>query len=63
VATDARGGTRLTGTTFAERGFGFVLPRDSDLAERVNRSLLGLIESGEYDRVHDRWFGSQEGGG
>ena len=63
VATDGRGGVHLSGLVFAERDFGFVLPTDGDLIEPINRALLRLIENGDYAELHNRWFGSQPGGG
>ncbi len=63
VATDGRGGVHLSGLIFAERDFGFVLPADDDLIEPINRALLRLIENGDYAELHNRWFGSQPGGG
>jgi len=63
VATDGRGGLHLSGLVFAERDFGFVLPTDDELIEPINRSLLRLIENGDYAELHNRWFGSKPGGG
>lgn len=58
VATNEQGGVNVSGLVFAERGFGFAMAPDSDLAEPVNRSLLELIESGEFDGLHEKWFGA-----
>ena len=58
VTNNADGGARLTGSVFAERGFGFALGPDSDLAEPINLGLINVIESGRYDDLHDRWFGA-----
>lgn len=58
VATDTRGGTDIAGLVFAERGFGLAVATDSELAEPLNRVLLELLESGEFDDLHDKWFGN-----
>ncbi len=58
VATDGRGGVNVTGSVFAERGFGFAVQAEADLAETINRSLLAVIESGEYDSLREEWFGA-----
>ncbi|MGH1493591.1 MAG: glycine betaine/L-proline ABC transporter substrate-binding protein ProX [Acidimicrobiales bacterium] len=63
VATNEQGGAAVSGLVFAERGFGFALSPDSELAERVNRALLELIESGEFDELHETWFGVPPSGG
>ena len=43
-------------------GFGFVMPSGSPLTETFNRSLLGVIESGRFDDLHDQWFGAAPDG-
>lgn len=61
VATDGRGGVDVTGSVFAERGFGFAVQAEAELAETINRSLLVVIESGDYDALQDEWFGAATG--
>ncbi len=61
VATDGRGAD-VSGLVFAERGFGLALPTDSDLTETMNRALLRLVESGEFDELHEQWFGAGPAG-
>ena len=53
--------TGVTGPVFAERGFGFAVQAEADLAETINRSLLAVIESGDYDSLHEKWFGASGG--
>jgi ABC-type amino acid transport substrate-binding protein len=62
VATNERGGADVSGQVFAELGFGFAMPPDSELTEAFNLSLLRLNESGEFDELHDKWFGASTGG-
>ncbi len=58
VATNERGGATISSLVFAESGFGFAMPPDSELTEAVNRSLLELIESGDFAELHEKWFGT-----
>ncbi|MFN2117435.1 MAG: transporter substrate-binding domain-containing protein [Candidatus Promineifilaceae bacterium] len=37
--------------------YGFALPQGSSLQETINRALLRALESGEYDRLYNKWFG------
>ncbi|MCK9438726.1 MAG: transporter substrate-binding domain-containing protein [Patescibacteria group bacterium] len=46
----------LTGETFDRQTYGFAFPHESLLRERVNREILGLIESGEYNLLYKKWF-------
>jgi ABC-type proline/glycine betaine transport system substrate-binding protein len=60
VTENVEGDVEITGVLFAERGFGFALASDSELAEALNRGLIGVIESGEYKQLHDKWFGADQ---
>lgn len=44
-------------TAFATQTYGFAFPLDSTIRESVNRALLELHESGEYDALYTKWFG------
>ena len=57
VALDATNDFEIAGLVFAERGFGFALPAESELTERLNRALLESVESGAYSRLYETWFG------
>ncbi len=50
----------LVGTIFAERGVSFAVAPDDDIGEAIDRGLIAVIESGEYQELHDRWFGVQD---
>jgi len=39
--------------------YGFMFPQGSELREPVNRALLELRKSGDYDKIYQRWFGTQ----
>lgn len=57
AAHDGHGQVRMVGPVFDRVQYGIALPVDSPLRERINLALLDLVESGAYDRLHDRWFG------
>lgn len=54
------GGTAvvLVGPLIERQSYGIAFPPGSGLRENVNRALLALRESGEYDRIYARWFAS-----
>jgi ABC-type proline/glycine betaine transport system substrate-binding protein len=58
VTENTEGGAEIAGLLFAERGIGFALGPDSELTEALNRGLISVIESGEYDDLHEQWFGA-----
>lgn len=58
AAHDGHGEVRVVGPVFDRVQYGIALPIDSPLRERINVALLDLVESGAYDRLHDRWFGA-----
>jgi polar amino acid transport system substrate-binding protein len=43
---------------FNRQTYGFAFQHESELRERVNRELLGMFESGEYDLLYKKWFGA-----
>lgn len=61
VNTAGSDSVRLVGRVFLPENYGIALPSGSELAEPLNQSLLGLRESGEYDAIRRRWFGSADG--
>lgn len=54
-----KGRVKTTGELFYPHHFGFAFPQNSKLAEKVNRALLELKESGEYHHLYTKWFGEQ----
>ena len=42
------------------QAYGIAFPAGSELREPVNRELLRLEQTGEYDRIHRRWFGATD---
>ncbi len=57
VITDPSGGVRLVGSPFDPQQYGFVVEAEDPIRERVNRALLDVVESGDYDQIYERWFG------
>lgn len=47
---------RIVGTRFEEHDYGMILPEHSPWRDQINRMLLHLIESGEYDALYRQWF-------
>lgn len=47
----------LVGALIEPQVYGIAFPAGSTLRESVNRALLVLEESGEYNRIYARWFG------
>ena len=52
-----RGKVRIVGPVFQHEPYGIALPPGSPLREAINRALLDMMESGEYDRIYVKWFG------
>jgi lysine-arginine-ornithine-binding protein len=49
---------KAVGRQFTDEKLGIVLARDSDeLRRAVNAALWRVKDSGEYDRIHQKWFG------
>ena len=48
----------LIDKTFNKQTYGFAFPSNSPERDKVNRELLGLFESGEYDDLMVKWFGA-----
>ncbi len=61
-ATRAGDGKVVTvGPDFERVQYGVVLAEgDAALREAINLALLDIIESGVYEQVHDKWFGTTE---
>ncbi len=47
----------LVGPLIERQAYGMAFPAGSELRERVNRALLAMRESGDYDVIYSRWFG------
>lgn len=47
---------RTVGQEFTKNGWGFAFPRDSPLAVDLSTAILTLSETGELQRIHDKWL-------
>ncbi|KAH9328287.1 hypothetical protein KI387_000395, partial [Taxus chinensis] len=49
-------GFTTVGPEFTKSGWGFAFQKDSQLAIDMSTAILTLSESGELQRIHDKWF-------
>ncbi|XP_020256597.1 glutamate receptor 3.4-like isoform X2 [Asparagus officinalis] len=47
---------KTVGQEFTKSGWGFAFPRDSPLAVDLSTAILTLSESGDLQRIHDKWL-------
>lgn len=49
---------KTVGERFTDEKFGIAMaPGNDDLRQEINRALKKIRETGEYDRIHEKWFG------
>jgi ABC-type proline/glycine betaine transport system substrate-binding protein len=53
-----KGKVKVVGLLFEEQNYGIALQVRSPYREKINIALLKLIESGAYQEIVDKWFGS-----
>jgi ABC-type amino acid transport substrate-binding protein len=53
-----KGKVKVVGLLFQEQNYGIALQVQSPYREKINIALLKLIESGAYQEIIDKWFGS-----
>ncbi|XP_031743083.1 glutamate receptor 3.6 isoform X2 [Cucumis sativus] len=46
----------IVGQEFTKNGWGFAFPRDSPLAVDMSTAILRLSETGDLQRIHDKWL-------
>ncbi|KAK7342124.1 hypothetical protein VNO80_25067 [Phaseolus coccineus] len=51
---------RIVGQEFTKSGWGFAFQRDSPLAVDLSTAILQLSESGDLQRIHDKWLNKKE---
>jgi ABC-type amino acid transport substrate-binding protein len=56
--SEAAGKVTVVGNLFDLQYYGFLFPPESELRELVNRALLKLHKTGQYDKIFNKWFGS-----
>ena len=49
----------IVGDTFEKESYGIVMRRHGELTPKVNRALAELKQSGEYDKIYEKWFGKE----
>ena len=54
---EAAGKVAVVGNLFEIQYYGFLFPQGSELREPVNRALLKMHETGQYDKIFNKWFG------
>ncbi|MFP4894924.1 hypothetical protein [Paraburkholderia sp. EG304] len=59
AAHEGKGLVRIAGPEFNRNDVGFVFPIGSQLRRRVDSALIALREDGTYQRICDKWFGTQ----
>jgi polar amino acid transport system substrate-binding protein len=55
---EAAGKVAVVGNLFDQQYYGFLFPQGSELREPVNRSILKMHKTGQYDKIFNKWFGS-----
>jgi polar amino acid transport system substrate-binding protein len=55
---EAAGKVAVVGHLFDLQYYGFLFPQGSELREPVNRALLKIHKTGQYDKIFNKWFGS-----
>ena len=53
------GEVSVVGPIFWNQEYGFALQPNSVYREALNRILLRMMEDGEYQDLHNEWFGSE----
>jgi lysine-arginine-ornithine-binding protein len=49
---------KTVGRRFTDEKFGIAIAQDGEeLQQEINRALKKIRETGEYDRIHEKWFG------
>ena len=49
----------IAGAAFEKEAYGIVMRRHGELTPKVNKALAELKNSGEYDKIHEKWFGKE----
>ena len=58
VSKAGKGKVKVVGLLFEEQNYGIALQVESPYREIINIALLKLIESGAYQQIVDKWFGT-----
>jgi len=58
AAREGKGLVRMVGPEFNKEGLGIAFPNGSPLRRQVNNALIAMREDGTYQRIYEKWFGS-----
>ena len=47
----------VVGKVFASQDYGMATAQGSELREKINRTILSIIEKGQMDEIRSKWFG------
>lgn len=59
VVSNSQGKAHLVGSVFRRENYGIAFPSGSPLVEPTNQAILALRETGTYDAIYSKWFGSR----
>ncbi len=57
IDTAGDGEVKAVGENLEAQSYAMAFPRDSELRNAFNISLLAMIEDGRYAEIYERWFG------
>ena len=49
----------IAGAAFEKESYGIVMCRHGELTPKVNKALAELKNSGEYNKIYEKWFGKE----
>ena len=58
IRTEGQDKLKSVGRRYQKQCYGIAFPQKSPLRDQVSIALLQIIESGEYDTISRKWFGS-----
>jgi ABC-type amino acid transport substrate-binding protein len=56
---EGKGKVTVVGKIFEPQDYGLALPQGSPLREKINRAILKLMESDEFERKVKNWLGGK----
>jgi len=59
VQKDSQDRYILGSREFKKKNYGFLLPANSPHEESINRAIIFLQETGEFELIYEKWFGVQ----
>jgi polar amino acid transport system substrate-binding protein len=59
AAHEGKGRVKTVGPEVKKGELGFVFKLGSPLRRQVNSALIAMREDGTYERIHEKWFGSE----